>query len=233
MLLREPTGTSVEDDVVGEVVPEIDEKLDDEAIGGVKTPSPARETKERDAQSDSEAGGHSDVERQESGDKEEKVESPKEEEKAPEPLPSPPPAPAPPRVPLLDEAAVKKLQHDRRLRNIDIQVEELRQTLEEQGVDREAIGDICKAKRERLLQKGDGEEDSDDDGLAAASSKRKKRIDTDQETEKRKRKKGVGGDKEREEKEKNVGSKDKEMPKDVSKETLKDAKEKIEKAKDK
>merc|ERR1711920_742037 len=115
--------------------------------------------KEKDGQSESEAGGLSDVERQESGDKEEKEESPKEEEKAPEPepAPAPAPAPAPPRAPMLDEAAVKKRQEDRRLRNIEIQVEELRQTLEEQGVDREAIGDICKAKRERLIQKGDGE----------------------------------------------------------------------------
>merc|ERR1711948_207364 len=104
------------------------------------------------------------------GDKDEKDESPKDEEKAPEPEPAPALAPAPPRAPMLDEAAVKKRQEDRRLRNIEIQVEELRQTLEEQGVDREAIGDICKAKRERLIQKGDGEEDSDDDGLAAASS---------------------------------------------------------------
>merc|ERR1712217_827108 len=152
---------------------------------------------------------------------EENDESPKKEEKAPEPEPAP--APAPPRAPILDEAAVKKRQEDRRLRNIEIQVEELRQTLEEQGVDREAIGGICKAKRERLLQKGDGEEDSDDDGLAAASSKKKKRIDTDQENEKRKRKKGVGGDKEREEKEKNVGGKEKEVANDVRRRPLKTA----------
>merc|ERR1712187_366869 len=221
MVLREPTGRAGEDDVIGEVVPEIEEKLEEEeAIGGIKTPSPPRDTKDKELPSDSEAGGASDLERQESGDKEEKDESPKEEEKAAEPELAP--ALAPPRAPMLDEAAVKKRQEDRRLRNIEIQVEELRQTLEEQGVDREAIGDICKAKRERLLQKGDGEEDSDDDGLAAASSKRKKRIDTDQENEKRKRKKGVGGDKEREEKEKNVGTKAKDKDKDTSKEDNKE-----------
>merc|ERR1712194_190117 len=103
------------DDIAGEVAPEMDEKLDDDTDGGIRTPSPPRETKDKDARSESEAGGLSDLERQESGDRSEKVESPKEDDKAPEPEPAPAPAPAPPRVPLLDEAAVKKLQHDRRL----------------------------------------------------------------------------------------------------------------------
>merc|ERR1712203_1322198 len=75
--------------------------------------------------------------------------------------------PTPPPAPKLDEAAIKKRQDDRRRRNIEVEVEELRASLEEQCYDREAIVEICKAKREKLLrklEKPNAAQDSDDEG---------------------------------------------------------------------
>merc|ERR1712187_23648 len=63
---------------------------------------------------------------------------------------------------------------DRRRRNIEVEVEELRASLEEQCYDREAIVEICRAKREKLLRKLDkpnATQDSDDEAGDAMSSK--------------------------------------------------------------